>query len=432
MDLGNTILDIGHKVRPVAGKFVPQFIIDKIYEILTNNTGKMAVHKFKTEPKKKFNPVRFKKGINLVGDIESATGIGQSMRLLGGVMEDQNIPFATHQFSLCEDGFSQENPFKDKNTDGYPYGINLFHINTADFPNAYLKLGPKPWSGHYNIAHWVWELEELPEKWIPYMCMADEFWTPSEFASSVFRKYTNKKVVTVPHSVTAPYDEKYDRKYFGLPEDRFLFLTMYASDSLVERKNPQAVVRAFKKAFKKNDPSVGLVIKVVPSKHRTGDIDELKRMTAGYDNVYFLTDEYEKIEVNSMIRDVDVYVSLHRSEGFGLTLAESMMLGTPTIATDWSGNVEFQNRETACMVNYKLVNVGKNIPLFPEGSKWAEASFEHAAVYMRKLYTDREFYNKIRDNALKSINNQLSKESVGKIIKKRINAIYNKALKNSK
>ena len=255
---------------------------------------------------------------------------------------------------LHENGFSQENPFADKNTKGYPYGINVFHINTADFPSAYLKLGPKPWSEHYNIAHWVWELEELPEHWIPYMCMANEFWTPSEFASSVFRKYTKKKVVTVPHSVTAPYDEKYDRKYFGLPEDKFLFLTMYASDSLVERKNPQAVVRAFKKAFKKNDPSVGLVIKVVPSKHRTDDIDELKRMTAGYNNVYFLTGEYEKIEVNSMLRDVDAYVSLHRSEGFGLTLAESMMLGTPTISTNWSGNVEFQNEDTACMREQRL------------------------------------------------------------------------------
>lgn len=430
MDLSSTILEVGHKVRPVVGKIVPQFIIDKIYAKVTSNTGRMAVHKFKTEPKKKFKPNKFKRGINLVGDIESATGLGQSIRLLAGVMEDQNIPFATHQFTLNENGFSQENPFADKNTKGYPYGINVFHINTADFPSAYLKLGPKPWSEHYNIAHWVWELEELPEHWIPYMCMANEFWTPSEFASSVFRKYTKKKVVTVPHSVTASYDEKYDRKYFGLPEDKFLFLTMYASDSLVERKNPQAVVRAFKKAFKKNDPSVGLVIKVVPSKHRTGDIDELKRMTAGYNNVYFLTGEYEKIEVNSMLRDVDAYVSLHRSEGFGLTLAESMMLGTPTISTNWSGNVEFQNEDTACMVDYKLVDVGKNIPLFPEGSKWAEASANHAAEYMKKLYSDKEFYNRIKENGLKSINEQLSKESVGKIVNKRINAIYNKALKN--
>ena len=124
-------------------------------------------------------------------------------------------------------------------------------------------------------------------------------------------------------------------------------------------------------------------------------------MTAGYNNVYFLTGEYEKIEVNSMLRDVDAYVSLHRSEGFGLTLAESMMLGTPTISTNWSGNVEFQNEDTACMVDYKLVDVGKNIPLFPEGSKWAEASADHAAEYMKKLYSDKEFYNRIKENGLR-------------------------------
>jgi len=106
------------------------------------------------------------------------------------------------------------------------------------------------------------------------------------------------------------------------------------------------------------------------------------------------------------------------------------MLGTPTISTNWSGNVEFQNEDTACMVDYKLVDVGKNIPLFPEGSKWAEASADHAAEYMKKLYSDKEFYNRIKENGLKSINEQLSKESVGKIVNKRINAIYNKALKN--
>lgn len=115
MDLSSTILEVGHKVRPVVGKIVPQFIIDKIYAKVTSNTGRMAVHKFKTEPKKKFKPNKFKRGINLVGDIESATGLGQSIRLLAGVMEDQNIPFATHQFTLNENGFSQENPFADKN-----------------------------------------------------------------------------------------------------------------------------------------------------------------------------------------------------------------------------------------------------------------------------------------------------------------------------
>lgn len=82
------------------------------------------------------------------------------------------------------------------------------------------------------------------------------------------------------------------------------------------------------------------------------------------------------------------------------------------------------------MVDYKLVDVGKNIPLFPEGSKWAEASANHAAEYMKKLYSDKEFYNRIKENGLKNINEQLSKESVGKIVNKRINAIYNKALKN--
>ena len=82
--------------------------------------------------------------------------------------------------------------------------------------------------------------------------LADEIWTPAEFISNTLRKYTDKPVTTVPYSVTAPTDDKYDRKYFKLPEDKFLFLMMFASGSIMERKNPIGTIEAFKKAFDKD------------------------------------------------------------------------------------------------------------------------------------------------------------------------------------
>ncbi len=105
--------------------------------------------------------------------------------------------------------------------------------------------------------------------------------------------------------------------------------------------------------------------------------------------------QINKTEVNSLLADVDVYVSLHRSEGFGLVMAEAMYLGTPVIATNWSGNTEFMNSDTACMVGYDLIELDRDYDVFKKGNVWADAHVDEAADYMKRLYEDKEFYNQI-------------------------------------
>lgn len=420
-------MDIINKVRPTVKKIVPQRVINIARGYMLDS----ALRRYKRAGIEKFKPALFDKGINLIGDFKAATGLGQSIRLLSDVMENADIPFAMHNYTTAPDAQFEYDKLAQYGTEGYPYGINVFHINAPELPQAYLTMGKKAWNAHYNIAHWAWELEELPKQWIPYMQMANEFWTPSDFISNTLRKYTKKKCVTVPHSVTAPYRECYNRKHFNLPENKFLFLMMYASDSVAERKNPEAVIRAFKKAFEKNDDKVGLVIKITPSKYSTEDVDKIRKMTKGYSNIYMLVDQYGKEEVNGLMECVDVYVSLHRAEGFGLTLAESMLLGTPTIATNWSGNIEFQNSDTACMVDYKLVPIKKEIPPFPVGAHWAEADIDDAAEYMKKLYSDKSYYDTIKNNAKKYASEKLSKDSVGEIVKERVESIYKRAYARS-
>ena len=103
--------------------------------------------------------------------------------------------------------------------------------------------------------------------------------------------------------------------------------------------------------------------------------------------------QINKTEVNSLLKDVDVYVSLHRSEGFGLVMAEAMYLGTPVIATAWSGNTEFMNDHTACMVGYDMIELDKDYDVFKKGNVWADAHIDEAADYMVRLYEDKEYYN---------------------------------------
>src|SRR6185437_13814677 len=90
----------------------------------------------------------------------------------------------------------------------------------------------------------------------------------------------------------------------------------------------------------------------------------------------------EVLALNSVC---DAFVSLHRSEGFGFNLAESMLLGKPVIATNYSGSREFAREGTACVVDYKLVPVQEGSYLFFSDQVWAEPDIEHAAVLMRRL-----------------------------------------------
>jgi len=241
--------------------------------------------------------------------------------------------------------------------------------------------------------------------------------------SESIRKKTDKPVRTIPYPVKAPTDERYDRKHFNLPKDKFLFFMMYNSGSIMERKNPIGTLEAFKKAFDKDNSNVGLVIKINEMED-SSEIARIKDFFDGYTSIYFITTNMSKVEVNSLVKVVDVLVSLHRAEGFGLGMAEAMLVGTPTIATNWSANTEFMNSEVACMVDYELIEIKEDYGLFKKGYRWADADINQAAEYMKKLYQDADFAMNMADNAKKFIEEKLSIESAVKLVKDRVEQIY--------
>lgn len=251
----------------------------------------------------------------------------------------------------------------------------------------------------------------------------DEIWTPSKFVSNSIEKKTDKPVITIPYTVSAEKDAEYNRKYFSLPEDKFLFLLMFDSNSISDRKNPVATIHAFKQAFG-NNQDVKLIIKI--NNPSDNDIKTINSIIGNQDNYCIYTKTMTKKEVNSFISCVDVMVSLHRSEGYGLTMAEAMLLGTPCIATNWSANTEFMNEKNSCLVDYNFEYLTKTVGPYKKGTKWASASTEDAAYYMNKLYTDHEFYQKIRENALKDAKELFDVKNSAELINKRIEEIYRK------
>ena len=413
------ILFTTSKLKPILIKILPIKLLRNVKRKMVKSLIDNNMQKSDKVYDRSKNP----DGINFIGLIKAEVGLGQSCRLIAEAIDNTGIEYTIFnqiQINSCR---QEDTSWDDKITNTTPFNINLIHINPPDLAIAYLTLDKKIWDNKYNIAFWLWELEEFPEEWVKCFDLLDEIWTPSEFVSESIRKKTSMPVNTMTYPISAPTNEKFDRKYFNLPEDKFLYLCMYDSNSMTERKNPMAVINSFKKTFNPNEQDVGLVIKI--NNPDAKDLELIKQSLKDYSNIYIIQQIMTKIEVNSLIKDVDVLVSLHRAEGFGLPLAEAMLLGTPTIATNWSANTEFMSEDTACMADYELITLDKDYGVFEKGNRWADPDIQQAAKYMRKLYEEKTFYDEISSKARNYIKNNLNLENASKIIKNRINQIYN-------
>lgn len=148
-----------------------------------------------------------------------------------------------------------------------------------------------------------------------------------------------------------------------------------------------------------------------------------KHALSEYSNVYFIEETFPRLKFNSLIHLIDVYVSLHRSEGFGLIPAEAMYLGKPVILTNWSGNTEFMTGDNCCPVNYSLIPLDKNYGDYEINQIWADPDLDHAAMYMKRLSSDRAYYEQIGSNAKTFIHSHYSPEALGRLIEKRVGEI---------
>ena len=416
MNISKIFIDTMATMKPVLLKIFPKEVLQKAKKKwLYKNIKQLA--EVDVAP---YSREMFPEGINLIGNIKGSSGLGQSARLLALELESTKYPVDIVQHSISDKLNISDTTYDEKLAKQGQYGINIFHINMHEFATAYMQLGKNIWDNHYNIGFWLWELEEFPDEWIPCINLLDEIWTPAEFVSESIRKKTDKPVVTIPYYVTAPVKPEYDRTYFNLPNDQFLFMMLFDSGSMIERKNPMAVIEAYKKAFNK-DENVGLVIKM--NGYNEDDVNYIYSLLEGYDNIHIITDSFSKVEVNSLIRTVDVVVSLHRAEGFGLVLAEAMINETPCIATNWSANTEFMNEDVACMVDYDIVTIDREIGPYAPGNHWAEAKVEQAAGFMRKLYDDPTYYNEKKVKAKEYIDAKLDLDRITKMIEDRIQFI---------
>jgi len=364
-------------------------------------------------------------GVNLVGWYKAQLGVGESVRLAAKALDASTIEHCLVPLKVNCLASQGDATYDHRLVDDNPYPINVFHIDAPQCGDIDHHHGEAFRKERRNIAYWAWELPEFPDAWIRYFQYFDEIWCPSRFVQAAISTKSPVPVVSIPHCIDFAEPAGDYREKLGLPKNAFLFCFVYDLNSYQERKNPQAVIRAFKEAFLGTDLArdVGLVIKTQSADRNPEEFASMKRLLEGIPVFRVLDRTLDREDVYGLIGACDAYVSLHRSEGFGLTLAESMRLGKPVVATDWSATAEFVTRDNACPVPYELVELQCAYGPYQKGQYWAEPSVTEAARFMRRLVTDSAHARRLGENARRDIRAWFSPERVANLYEQRLKAI---------
>ncbi len=241
-----------------------------------------------------------------------------------------------------------------------------------------------------RIGYWFWEVERIPS-WMRGACGGlDEVWVATRFVADAMAASLPVPVRHVPlpiADVGAPHRDRADVPSLAAFGDRFVFLVVFDYFSITERKNPIGAIEAFRRAFAPGEGPV-LVIKTLNGRLRWANHERVAAAAGGRSDIVVIDEHLARDEHLALIASADALVSLHRSEGLGLHLAEAMWSATPVIATRYSGNLDFMDDSTSLLIDARLVPVSRTEGGYPADARWADPDLDQAAAAMRALVED--------------------------------------------
>ena len=360
-------------------------------------------------------------GIDHLGFFSAEHGVGEAARQLAGTLRGVGVDVSTINYTDTESRLAH--PFECNNESHHK--VLLTSINADQMLAAQHIMGRDFFSDRYVIGQWFWELESAPEWYSPAFPLVNELWAPTRFIESMLRR-------SAPDSVTVTYtplpvvvpdvDASLGRRHFGL-DDRFMFLFAFDFMSVMKRKNPLGLVEAFCRAFADGAGPM-LVMKAINGDKRPHDLALLQAAIADRSDIVLMSDYLTRIETSTLTSIADCYVSLHRSEGLGLTISEAIALGVPVIATGYSGNLDFMTDANANIVPMHRVKVGDDAGGYSPIAMWAEPNLDEASSLMRQVYENPEMARAKAKKAQAEILNAFTVERSGAIMKNRLEQIW--------
>jgi len=325
-------------------------------------------------------PAQLRPGIRIAGYLRAETGTGEHGRLTVAAVERAGIPYATHVDTTPLS--RQEHAFAGRDEDDLD--VNLVCVNADELPNFARRVGPEFFRGRYTIGLWAWELEVFPARFADSFDFVDEVWANSTFSAKAIAAAAPTPVFAYPLPIVAPQPSPaFDLAGLGVPDGPY-FLFCFDLLSVVERKNPIGLIEAFSRAFSPGE-GPNLVIKAVNRRHGLAALEAMRYAAGDRPDIVILDEHLDPGDNAALMAGCTCYVSLHRAEGFGLTMAEAMALGKPVIATAYSGNLDFMTAENSYLVDFTMGSVPRGCDPYPEGAPWAEPDLDDAARLMRQV-----------------------------------------------
>jgi glycosyltransferase involved in cell wall biosynthesis len=360
--------------------------------------------------------------VRLTGYLRHSLGLGAAARAYAQALAAVDVPVSTNSVPLHHLDLPEylsadygRHSFEDLVHQGR-HGVELVAVNADELPGLVSRLGEDYFEGP-RVGIWGWETNAIPRRWAEAFSLVDEIWVYSRFMAENIGAAAPVPVLAMPPPVSVPQTPVDPIRLSVPPGYTFLFVFDYLST--IQRKNPVGLIEAFRTAFA---PSEGprLIVKTINAPLRPLDEEELLWAAHGREDIHIIDRSLTGTELSGLMSACDCYVSLHRSEGFGLTMAEAMAMSKPVIATRYSGNVDFMDDANSFLVDWHPGRVGPECEIYPPQGEWAEPDVEHAARLMRSVYEDPTHAALVGERARRDIAARLSPQVTGERMRKRL------------
>ena len=388
-------------------RLVKAIIGRKIYDRLKPRRDPMVTLRFRSGLKKNSLP---REGVNLFSSLSGETGIAEGGRGFAAALRESGVA-VMHVDTRTTPGrqAANEHPL----THDASFDTSLV---VGGFDE--IAMTPIPDSPHV-VAYVPWELSKLPLTYATLLAGYDEVWTPSSFSVSAIGRALSIPAIRMPHAVDVFGASQKKRSDFGIPEEATIFLFVFDFHSRIERKNPVGLITSFVQSFGPRKDAF-LIISATHGKDFPEEFQRLENSIRSHPNIRLLTDYLPRADLLALMTSADCYVSLHRSEGFGLTIAEAMALGIPVIATDYGGSTDFLTGTTGYPVPYSLRALESEIGPYPAGAIWAEPDLSEAAAIMQHVCENRDEAKRKALLARRLMENDYSPRVIGERMKERL------------
>lgn len=366
-------------------------------------------------------------GVNMSGFFNAEIGFGEAIRNNLAALKKVGVPAKPINFNQnVRNRLNDTSVSFEDNINNYP--VNIVHLNIDAILSFIQEKSTDYFQGKYNIGYWAWEMEEFPDAYAEYFKFYDEIWTCSRYCLDSMSMKAPIPVVNIPHAIDIK-EEDIDTDFeTGLLEDCFNFLFVFDYNSLIERKNPIGLIDAYEKAFGLNNEKVKLILKTSLSNQHGKSKRKVMERIGNNTSIIYKEEMLRRPELLALMNKADCYISLHRSEGFGLTIAEAMALGKPVITTGYSGNLDFTHVNNSYLVKYKMLKHEVDLSVLPKNNYWSEPDTEHAAELMKFVFENQEHAAEIGRKGKEDIQTYFSLEAIGNRMKTRLDIIEGKIL----